>query len=168
MGSWGNHFGSISGVMDQFGGPLDGSKDKFGPFWGRFWPFLTPPCQLGQIFMVPNALILFQKKTQMFRINDDLDISLIYTVRVLLHWVQFRKKVVAENIWGFLWLPPPPSKHAKQICAMKAPWKLLDVYMASWAVYSSGILFCSTKKKNSFRPTRAIAIYSNCLLSCLL
>ena len=64
----------------------------------------------------------------------------------------------------------PTAKQAckTNMCNESTPWKLLDVYMASWAVYSSGILFCSTKKKNSLRPTRAIAIYSNCLLSCIL
>ena len=35
QGQLGEPFGSISGFIDQFWGPLDGSKAKFRLFWGR-------------------------------------------------------------------------------------------------------------------------------------
>ena len=36
QGQLGEPFGSTSGFIDQFREPLDGSKAKFRPFWGRF------------------------------------------------------------------------------------------------------------------------------------
>ena len=36
QGQLGEPFGSTSGFIDQFGDPLDGSKARFRPFWGRF------------------------------------------------------------------------------------------------------------------------------------
>ena len=36
---WGNHFGSIPGVIDPFWDLWTAQK----PFWGRFWPSLTLP-----------------------------------------------------------------------------------------------------------------------------
>ena len=40
-GNLGGHFGSISWVLDSIGA-LEGPEAKFGHFWSKFWPSLTP------------------------------------------------------------------------------------------------------------------------------
>ena len=55
-GSWGDHLGSISGVLDPFRGLLRAQKPKMRPIFGNIWTFPDPPCQPGQIFLVQNGL----------------------------------------------------------------------------------------------------------------
>ena len=47
-GSWGDHLGSISGVLDPFRGLLRAQKPKMRPIFGNIWTFPDPPCQPGQ------------------------------------------------------------------------------------------------------------------------
>ena len=55
-GSWGDHLGSISGVLDPLRGLQRAQKPKTRPIRGNILTFPNPPCQPGQFFLVQNGL----------------------------------------------------------------------------------------------------------------
>ena len=55
-GSWGDHLGFISGVLDPFRGLERAPKPKARPILGNIWTLSDPPCQPGQICLVQNGL----------------------------------------------------------------------------------------------------------------
>ena len=75
-GSWMDHLGSISGVLDLFGGLWRGPKPtvlhgafKRGALWAMFLTFPGPPCQPGQFFGLKRLVQMSHIYTTCFMLN---------------------------------------------------------------------------------------------------